>query len=309
MFLSLNDLDTYPRDTTSLTMGHSHLQRGGWAKMMRIPQIRQPAYASVMSPFVSEPVNRGARDHIDRWFAIAQESTPGIIDRLKGRAAGDAIPVTPVRPLDKLFWSYEFFRVSKYLQTLRLFYEPHMLCVWPFLGERFIRVAAGIDLKERTREMAVFRATVGFAPQLRDLPLWEARYRFERGGRNDLFSECYEAQDPANISNDQAAMKIKGRTRAYIAPVRTIADTILSSSTWTDLRPGLTPETVDAIEHLAERGWKSPPGIKGHSSSNSDGGSSPRQSPKRWSGSGRGSLSGRHALRLLHVRGLRFSGS
>ena len=258
MMLCLNDLAHYPSPAVVLVKGHSHLQRGGWSRRLR-PRAPRPAVRkATRSDFVRAEVGAAQAGAIDQWFET-HRFRPAVRNPLRWLYAS-----VYLSQHHYLFWAYEFFQVSKYLQSLRLFHENYTLCVFPLLDERFVHVCADLTPVERTREIAVFRALRDFAPAASRIPLFDDRFRFEKSGPHAGFRDGYAARDPASIPQTASDRSEGGRFYMNARTGRAVRDGVLNSALWRDLRPLLTPDCVRALERMGRQDewWRPPPGAE-----------------------------------------------
>ncbi len=144
-----------------LVLGHIELQRGGWARRMSGPRSKRLAVArKKLTPYrdcVVPALAEAAGRQLDDFVATVDAST------------------TP----EYMYWVNYRFRVCRWLTSHYLTHAKRLLPVYPLVDEKVVRVVSNMPLRPLVSEELVFDTLCAFAPQLRDVPLFMARYRFE----------------------------------------------------------------------------------------------------------------------------------
>jgi hypothetical protein len=144
-----------------LVLGHIELQRGGWAMRMSGPRSKGLAVArKKLTPY---------RDCVVP--ALADAATRELDDFVATVDASSAP--------EYLYWLNYRFRVCRWLTSHYLALSKRLLPVYPLLDEKVVRVVSNTPLHLLVSEELVFATTCALAPQLRRVPLFMARYRFE----------------------------------------------------------------------------------------------------------------------------------
>lgn len=185
-----------------IVMGHSHIQRGGFARNM---QNSRENLISVLrrqcSGFVSDELRERSDLFIDEWLALHVFSEY-------------------VSPL------YEFHvekRASTYLIPQYRDYSTNAVMYLPMISNDFVSICDGLTVFDRVSERVIFKAANSLAPHLMAVPLADSQWRFDASGIGSLSPETYK-QRASSIQVDNSERRPIARTFNSMTP-RSITET------------------------------------------------------------------------------------
>jgi hypothetical protein len=161
-----------------LVFGHMELHRGGWAKGMKVTRKKSLHLARFwMTPF---------RDCVVPSLVVEPHRL------LSEYVAGLGRVSTP----ELMYWINYRFRVCRWLAPHYLLHSHELLPIYPLVDEKVVRVLNDAPIEQLVSERLVFDTTTRFAPQLRPVPLFRSRYRFEAERRSWRSPFGYRAREP-----------------------------------------------------------------------------------------------------------------
>ncbi|MEM9096911.1 MAG: hypothetical protein AAGC79_00185 [Pseudomonadota bacterium] len=146
--------------TDGILFGHSHLQKGAFAKNM---QGTSPDRAQeiLRDSYIPKDIRT---EHRARFLApIAHHFDPKLYEA----------------PIDMLFEPYAIYRIGRYIEPLYLKLSRFMVPLFPLDDERFFLACSRMNRHHRTREIACHAALQSFAPEMLAIPFFQDKWRFE----------------------------------------------------------------------------------------------------------------------------------
>jgi hypothetical protein len=210
-----------------LTLGHIELQRGGWVNQMRTTR---------------EKVLIKARGKLT---PLRDCVVPPLVDAATGELDAYMASLDVHREAEYLYWINYRFRVCRWLTSHYLVHSKKLLPIYPLVDEKVVRLVSSGPLRPLVREKLVFAATRAFAPQLANMPLFQARYRFEFKWPSPSFLRGYRARtpvQPAPSSYLRRELRMPGR----------IAHTLCEHIRQGKLRDELKHATAPAVWSVIE---------------------------------------------------------
>lgn len=162
-----------------LLMGHSHIQRGGFAKTMKnsLDQSLSVIYGQC-SKYVNSSIREEYNNFIRTW--VNDNWTPSYLEM-----------------------QYEFhvqYRAGSYLTGHYTDYSNEAILAYPMVEQGFVNVCDNLSMFDKVSERVVFKMIQKLNPSLISLPLKDARWRFEAHGKADLAPETYDLRSFDNIA-------------------------------------------------------------------------------------------------------------
>ncbi|MEM8790136.1 MAG: hypothetical protein AAGE80_00860 [Pseudomonadota bacterium] len=145
-----------------IIFGHSHLQKGGFAKSM-----------AATSP-------EKAQETLRRSY-IPRELEPRHQERFLAPIAHLFDPKRYAAPIDMLYEPYSLFRIGRYIEPLYLKLARFQVPIFPLNDERFFLACSRMNRHHRTREIACHAAVNAFSPAMLGIPFYQDKWRFEPG--------------------------------------------------------------------------------------------------------------------------------
>lgn len=155
----------------------------------------------------------------------------------------------PRRAAELAFWMYADWRAARWLHAAYLANTAERHVVWPMMDERVLSVCARLDVADRVREVAFFRALTALAPELARLPLYEDVWKFDHGGPGSTpFPDGFAER--TTPFPEQAATRRRGRVSpekrlSTIAPLFRMAMSDLACSA--EVRSWIRPEALPLL--------------------------------------------------------------
>lgn len=141
--------------------GHSHLQKGGFAKTMRATTAKN-AWEELKNSVVPAFVKENPYRH--------QLNTD--IERVAG-AFGKIVPI------DLLYFPYAVLRAGRYLEPQYLRTSSKHTPIYPWNDERIYIASSNLNRNHRTREISMYNAMKSLFPGLEHFPLFNDKWRFQ----------------------------------------------------------------------------------------------------------------------------------
>lgn len=140
--------------------GHSHLQKGGFARTMANTN-REVALDTLKKAVVPEYI-----EHEERKKLLGELDS--VIGMFEYKAS-----------IDILYMTYAVLRAGRYLEPLYLKTATAYTPIYPLNDERMYVACSRLSRDERTNERAIYKAINDNAPILKGLALCEDKWRFE----------------------------------------------------------------------------------------------------------------------------------
>ncbi|TQI72706.1 hypothetical protein FHT98_0418 [Bosea sp. AK1] len=239
--------------------GHGHLLRGGFARTMK--QDGDYIEKFIRSAFISPYVTRHA----------SETTTRALNEYLQKK-----LPAIAREPLDNLFLSNRDYRLGLFSAPSALELTSKTMMCYPLLDERIAQFAAALSVYDRISERVVFGAITKLAPSVADIPLFGEIWRFDRDhGRTNFvdsdhnFDAGYEKRVPqqankfTHLTTPQSALQRDADNFPAVERKRQIAELVMDSRVWADVRPCLTADLQAEIS-LRALGRPSDLSGKGH---------------------------------------------
>ena len=161
-----------------LLMGHSHIQRGGFAKTMKnsLDQSLSAIYGQC-SKYVNNSIREEYDNFVKTW--VNENWTPNYLEM-----------------------QYEFhvqYRAGSYLIGHYTDYSNEAILAYPMVEQGFVNVCDNLSMFDKVSERVVFKMIEKLNLSLISLPLKDARWRFEAHGKTDLAPETYDLRSFDNI--------------------------------------------------------------------------------------------------------------
>ncbi|WP_417279563.1 hypothetical protein [Celeribacter sp.] len=144
----------------AILYGHSHLQKGGFARTMAASD-KEYALDFLKKAVVPEYIQQSERENL---LGKLEE----IISMFKYKA-----------PIDILYAPYAVLRAGRYLEPLYLKTASAYVPVYPLNDERMYIASGRVCRAARTNETIVYNTINKNAPQLEGMPLCEDKWRFQ----------------------------------------------------------------------------------------------------------------------------------
>lgn len=156
-----------------LLMGHSHIQRGGFARTMRNQEDSAVvAMQNQCSPFVSEELKSRSDNVVLSWYSL--QKFPDFIE-----------------PLYELHVQK---RASTYLLPQYRDYSNVARLHYPLISHDFVAKCDALSIFDRVSEQVIFSAAFCLNPHLLELPLCDDLWRFDRNGKGAIVPESFETR-------------------------------------------------------------------------------------------------------------------
>ena len=161
-----------------LLMGHSHIQRGGFAKTMKnsLDQSLSSIHGQC-SKYVNNSIKEEYDNFVKTW--VNENWTTSYLEM-----------------------QYEFhvqYRAGSYLIGHYTDYSNEAILAYPMVEQGFVNVCDNLSMFDKVSERVVFKMIQKLNPSLISLPLKDARWRFEAHGKADLAPETYDLRSFDNI--------------------------------------------------------------------------------------------------------------
>lgn len=208
-----------------LLMGHSHIQRGGFAKRMKNDiALSKNIIHSQCSIYVSKDIKSKYEEFIDDWLSSTYVKS-------------------------HLELQYEFhvqFRASAYLTGHYIDYSNEAILAYPMVEQSFVNVCDNLDMFDKVSERVVFKMIEELDKSLNKIPLKDDRWTFEAHGKNELGSTSYVDRNPNNIN-----VRHSYRDRSYISlninELSKLREAIIGSNHYKNIHSKLSDEIVELL--------------------------------------------------------------
>ncbi|MCQ9677972.1 hypothetical protein [Corynebacterium sp. BF-R-2] len=212
-----------------LMMGHSHIQRGGFARTMRNDPSRVLASLQKQcSPFVSDELRRESDDWVTDWYS--------------GQSFSDYI-----EPLYELHVQK---RASFYLLPQYRDYSNVVKLHYPLIGHDFVSKCDALTVFDRVSEQVIFLAAVAQFREIMNVPLCDDLWNFDRNGKSDILPEEFDARTGGFTLPETGKSKSGGDSynSASIANLSTALHFIVDSGDLGFLSSVCSQEVLDILK-------------------------------------------------------------
>lgn len=156
-----------------LMMGHSHIQRGGFARTMRNdPKLTLGSLKSQCTPFVSDELKNLSDVWVSEWYS--------------GQSFANYI--------EPLYELHVRKRASYYLVPQYRDYSNVAKLHYPLIGHDFVSKCDALSVFDRVSEQVIFLAAVDQLNSIMDVPLCDDLWNFDRNGKGEILPSQYEAR-------------------------------------------------------------------------------------------------------------------
>lgn len=211
-----------------LIMGHSHIQRGGFARTMQNRRdLTWQTLTSQCTTMVHPDLQSAAEHQVRDWLARS----------------------TFVTHADPLYEYHVQHRASSYLAPHYRDYSTEATLNYPMVSHEFTAICDALTMFDRVSERVVFRAAELLSPDIMAVPLTDDLWRFDKSGPGQISPERF-----AERTTPFPAPKItrdRSRPASYSplspASLADVVQRLLVEPAFPQLRPFLHPDFLRII--------------------------------------------------------------